>query len=145
MVQQLNYISLIILSPAIVLAKLSIIALFLRIFPQKHLRAILYMLAIITIACCTSQAFVVAFQCGPVSLSWDFQTVGNCYNISVAVVILGAVNVVTDFLLCIIPIPYFLRLNMPLRQRICLCSLFLTGLMSVSSPETPGRQVFTNN
>ncbi|POS75882.1 hypothetical protein DHEL01_v205724 [Diaporthe helianthi] len=133
-VQKLNYLALILLSPAIVLAKVSVVATLLRIFPQpmRCLRIFLFATAGLVILCCTCQAFLVIFQCSPVQFSWVLgrPDEGSCYGLEPAVLALGVVNVVTDFVICITPIPYFLRLNMPAAQKACLCALFLSGLIA---------------
>lgn len=134
-VQKLNYLALILLSPAIVLAKVSVIATLLRIFPQpmKYLRLFLFATAGLVILCCTCQAFLVIFQCSPVQFSWMLggPDEGTCYGLEPIVLALGIVNVVTDFVICLTPIPSFLRLKMPVAQKACLCALFLSGLMYV--------------
>jgi hypothetical protein len=132
-VQKLNYLALILLSPSIVLAKVSVIATLLRIFPHpmRYLRLFLLATAAVIVLCCTCQAFLVIFQCTPVQFSWMLGAPdeGTCYGLEPVVLALGIVNVVTDFVICLTPIPYFLRLKMPAAQKACLCALFLTGLM----------------
>lgn len=132
-VQKLNYLALILLSPSIVLAKVSVIATLLRIFPQpmKYLRLFLFATAGLVVLCCTCQAFLVIFQCSPVQFSWVVGGMeqGTCYGLQPVVLTLGIVNIVTDFVICLTPIPYFLRLKMPAAQKACLCALFLSGLM----------------
>lgn len=131
-VQKLNFVSLILLSPAIVLAKLSVIAILLRVFPRtmKALRVFFLALAGVIIGCCTTQALLVIFQCSPVQSSWDLEA-GSCYinSLENVTISLGALNLVTDLMVCIAPIPYFLRLKIPGPQKLCLCALFLSGLM----------------
>ncbi len=39
----------------------------------------------------------------------------------------SAINIATDILLCILPIPHLWALNLPVRQRIVLCILFAGG------------------
>ncbi|KAL1870752.1 hypothetical protein Daus18300_005072 [Diaporthe australafricana] len=133
-VQKLNYLALILLSPSIALAKISVIATLLRIFPNpmKYLRLFLFATAGIVILCCTCQAFLVIFQCSPVKFSWVLggPEQGKCYGLETVVLTLGIVNIVTDFVICLTPIPYFLRLKMPAAQKACLCALFLSGLIA---------------
>ncbi|KAI3395079.1 hypothetical protein diail_1836 [Diaporthe ilicicola] len=133
-VQKLNYLALILLSPSIALAKISVIATLLRIFPNsmKCLRLFLFAIAGLIILCCTCQAFLVIFQCSPVKFSWVLggPEHGKCYGLETVVLALGIVNIVTDFVICLTPIPYFLRLKMPTAQKACLCALFLTGLIA---------------
>jgi hypothetical protein len=61
--------------------------------------------------------FVTIFQCRPVSGAWNFSYL---YASS-------AVNVATDILLCVLPLPHLWRLNMPLKQRLILCVLLAGG------------------
>ena len=41
----------------------------------------------------------------------------------------GAINILTDFILCLSPLPLFWRLNIARRDRIVICLLFATGLL----------------
>lgn len=131
-VQKINYIALTILAPAIILAKLSVVALLLRVFPpaMKALRFFLLGLAVVIIGCCVTQALLIVFQCFPVQASWDIES-QTCYiePLDAVVMGLGALNVATDLVICVTPIPYFMKLKLPRPQRMCLCGLFLSGLM----------------
>ena len=52
------------------------------------------------------------------------------YYILIAIIDLyasSAVNIATDILLCVLPLPHLWRLKMPLKQRIILCVLFAGG------------------
>lgn len=131
-VEKMNYVALIIIAPSIILAKLSIVSILLRVFPEsmRVLRFFLFALATVLTACCITQALLVMFQCSPIQASWNIEA-GDCYIQSLEAVTmgLGVLNLFTDLMLCITPIPYFWQLNMPKPQKICLCGLFMTGLM----------------
>lgn len=132
-IEMLNYTSLVIIAPAIILAKLSIITILLRIFPEsmRALRYFLFTLAAILTACCVTQALLVMFQCSPIQASWNIEA-GDCYIQSLEAITmgLGVLNLFTDLMICVTPIPYFWQLNMPKPQRICLCALFMTGIFA---------------
>lgn len=139
--QELNYAALAIAAPSIMLGKLSVLAVLLRVFPVNmagHLRALLYGLAVVIVCCCSGQALLVVFQCWPVRTSWDLLAAGDggggggmCVIEPLATVALalGALNVATDLVICLAPIPRFLRLKIEKPQKACLCALFLSGLM----------------
>lgn len=131
-IELMNYTALIVIAPAIIIAKLSIITILLRIFPDtmRALRYFLFTLAAVLTACCVTQALLVMFQCSPIQASWNIEA-GVCYIQSLEAITmgLGTLNLFTDLMLCITPIPYFWQLHMPKPQKICLCALFLTGLM----------------
>lgn len=132
-----NFVSLVFISPCICLAKLSIIATLLRIFTAqlattRPLRRVLLVTAVVVAACCGAQLVFVIFQCTHVALSWELldpSVTGSCANLEEAVVWVGVVNGVTDLVICCAPVPVFMKLQLPLRQRLCVCALFLSGLM----------------
>lgn len=131
-VELMNYAVLIIIVPSIILSKLSIITILVRVFPEsmRALRCFLYALAFILTGCCVSQALLIGFQCSPIQASWNFDA-GKCYITSLESITmgLGILNVVTDVAICVAPIPYFWRLNVPKPQKVCLCAVFMSGLM----------------
>lgn len=134
-----NFISMLLICLSICLAKLSIVATLLHIFNAKTLtcnvmRKVLLLISMIVVLCCAGQFFFVIFQCTTVRLSWmisEIGTLGSCSNLETAVVVSGAINAITDFLITCAPIPSFMKLQMPLKQRLCLSALFLSGLMLV--------------
>lgn len=134
-VQELNYVSLIMLSICICLAKVSIITTLLHIFTSQTIKVLRYILLVtefVVVACCLTQSLLVIFQCRPIRLSWmlsELGTDGSCISLEPAVVGSGVFNVVTDLIITLAPVKYFLQLNMPLRQKLCLSGLFLSGIM----------------
>lgn len=135
-VLEYNFVSLVFLSPAICLSKLSIVATLLRIFTwqasPRLLRHVLLATSLVVTVCCGSQLVFTIFQCSRVPLSWELldpAESGSCGNLETAVLAAGVMNVVTDFVICCSPIPVFMKLQLPLRQRLCVSALFLSGLM----------------
>lgn len=134
-VLEYNFVGLVFLSPAICLSKLSIVATLLRIFTwqaSRLLRNVLLATSLVVAACCGSQLIFTVFQCTSVPLSWrliDPEEKGSCGNLEEAVLAAGVINVATDFVICCSPIPVFMKLQLPLRQRLCVSALFLSGLM----------------
>lgn len=116
------------------IAKLSVLIILLRVFPQsmRLLRIMLYVLATVVLVCCTLQALMVIFQCTPFNSSWDIDNGSDLCDIEpleTVALSLGALNVITDVIICVTPIPYFLKLQISRPQKICLCGLFLSGLV----------------
>ena len=71
--------------------------------------------------------FVTINQCRPVSGAWNFTIDRKCIDYISYLYASSAVNVATDILLCVLPLPHLWRLNMPLKQRIILCVLLAGG------------------
>lgn len=131
-VQMMNYTGLILSAPVVILAKTAVIILLLRIFPDtmRALRYFLIAMAAVLTACCLSQAFVITFQCWPVQASWRLNY-GACFvgPLEAIAMGLGAVNIATDLAICITPIPFFWRLSISKPQKLCVCAVFMTGLV----------------
>lgn len=130
-VLKMNYIALTILAPAIILGKLSVVALLIRIFPSsmRALRYFLISLGVIITACCTTQALTVIFQCSPVPASWDIESSSCQVPLQAIVFGLGALNTATDVLVCVAPVPVYWKLKISRPQKMCLSGLFLCGLL----------------
>lgn len=133
-----NFISILLIFISICLAKLSIVATLLHIFDAKTislLRTVLLITSLVVIICCVTQVLLVIFQCTTVQLSWNVSeigTLGSCSNLETVVAITGTINILTDFVITCAPIPSFMKLQMPIKQKLCLSTLFLSGLMLVS-------------
>jgi hypothetical protein len=115
---------------ATMLTKLSIITSFLRIFPQKELRRVLIGTAVVVVGQGISAIFACIFQCSPVSAAWDFSIQNaTCYNFKDFLYANSAINIVTDFILCVAPLPYLWRLDIPVKQKLIVCFLFGIGFV----------------
>ena len=119
---------------AIATTKLSIIASYLRIFPNSGLRKFMYVTGVFIIGLWISAIFATVFQCRPINAAWDFTIEGKCYSFVNFLYASAGVNIATDLIVCLAPIPYFWKLNLPVRQKMIVSFLFLVGLLYVSHP-----------
>ncbi|KAH7551433.1 hypothetical protein BM1_09749 [Bipolaris maydis] len=71
--------------------------------------------------------FVTFFQCIPYYGAWEFTIERKCIDYVAYLYASSAVNVITDIALCVLPLPYFWRLDMSRKQRIILCMLLGGG------------------
>ena len=115
-------------SLAIAFTKLSIMVLYLRIFPGNTLRKIIFATSAFTGAFCVASVCATIFQCAPVQAAWDFEIMdAKCYDYTTFLYVSSAVNVATDVLVCVMPLGHFWRLKLPKKQKMILCGLFLVG------------------
>ncbi|KAH3919926.1 hypothetical protein HBI56_032730 [Parastagonospora nodorum] len=112
---------------AIGCTKVAIISSYLRLIQGKTFRLIMYMTLFIVVGLWICGIFVSLFQCDPVDQAWKIDPNRKCINYVNYLYASSAVNVFTDVVLCILPIPYLWKLKMPVRQRIVLCLLFVGG------------------
>lgn len=109
---------------AITLTKCSLIYTYLQIFPQPRFRRLMY--GVGTLALC------IWFICVVIELTvkWDWfitpKGLATFVNFSY---FYSCVNALTDFVLCIAPVKLFWELNMPLRERLIVSTLFTLGLV----------------
>ncbi|KAH7081372.1 hypothetical protein BKA63DRAFT_599720 [Paraphoma chrysanthemicola] len=112
---------------SIALTKIAIITSYLRFIQTRNFRILMYVTLGVTIGLWICGIFVTIFQCRPISGAWDYNVQNSCIPFIDYLYASSAVNVFTDIVLCVAPIPHLWRLNMPLRQRIILCILFIGG------------------
>ncbi|OGM50191.1 integral membrane protein [Aspergillus bombycis] len=80
---------------------------------------------------CIIFLFVCIFQCSPIHAYWDFQPTypHHCLNDGAVVFAASVVNIFTDFLSTVIPMPLIWNLKLPARQRIAVMSIFSLGIV----------------
>ncbi|KAH9207394.1 hypothetical protein DL95DRAFT_313834, partial [Leptodontidium sp. 2 PMI_412] len=110
--------------------KLSIISTYVRFFPKGLARKANFGLGITILLFWISSIFAIIFQCVPAQSAWNYSIKGKCYPIKNFFFALSTFNVITDILLCLLPIPLLLSLKMPKAQRAVLCLLFCMGIFA---------------
>lgn len=122
-------------SCAVTFTKTSIVASYLRIFPYRGLRIVMYITTAVTIALFFASIFTTIFQCSPVAAAWNFTIIDRkCFRLVNYLYASTAVNIVTDIILCTAPLPYFWNLQLPRRQKVIVSTLFLIGGLYVVEP-----------
>ncbi|KAF2031008.1 hypothetical protein EK21DRAFT_100112 [Setomelanomma holmii] len=107
--------------------KIAIISSYLRFIQARTFRMIMYITLAVTVGLWICGIFVTIFQCRPIYGAWDYTAQQSCLNYVDYLYASSSVNVLTDIVLCISPIPHLWRLKMPPRQRVILCILFAGG------------------
>lgn len=117
------------------LTKISILLLYLRIFPQTVIlgwfRPTVWIL--IGICAATNVAFVlsVVFECKPVVgafRAWDGSVEAQCFNTTAQIIAMAGTNILLDLLAFFLPIPKLLQLEISMQKKSGVCLTFLTGL-----------------
>ena len=62
---------------------------------------------------------------------WLLDNAGKfvCYNENVYIVFMATFSMITDFLVCILPLTLFMKLHMHWRQKIALAAIFGVGFL----------------
>jgi hypothetical protein len=68
--------------------------------------------------------------CKPIEMNWN-PTVegGSCGNQNAAFTAVGIVDIITDLIILILPVPMVYKLQVPRANKIGLCCIFGTGLL----------------
>ena len=67
------------------------------------------------------------FQCRPVRAAWDTTVKGECIQINLVFMILAGINVLTDIILLLAPLPTLWGLQMAKAMKLQLIGIFCIG------------------
>ncbi|OTA90489.1 hypothetical protein M434DRAFT_397938 [Hypoxylon sp. CO27-5] len=117
------------------LVRMSILFFYLRIFSHIPLaRRLIRLTILFFIACCIAFDFAIMFGCAPFDYywtMWDGQHEGHCISIN-AIFWSGAIIVIAmDFWVILIPLPFIVRMNLPLRKKITTGIMFALGILVI--------------
>ncbi len=115
--------------------KFSILAFYGDIFPRRRLRQTLFGLAIFMGAWAISASFAGIFQCTPTEYGWNPSLEGgSCIDYGKVVLVAGAFNIITDFVILLLPVPLIWGLEMSAQEkRMLLLAFFLGGSACIVS------------
>jgi hypothetical protein len=123
-------------------AKISILLLYVKVFHiRRRFRWFCYFMMAITSAYCTTFFFIYAFDCKPVYYNWHFDPMHyDCIDITHVKMATGAVNILTDLIIVLMPLPLVLQLHLAKAQKVGLFLVFSTGFFILIT--TIVREVF---
>ena len=73
-------------------------------------------------------AFEIA-MCRPREKIWNQLLPGHCFNNDASFLATGIFNVISDFMILILPMPALWRLQVPLRKKVMMIAVFATGFL----------------
>lgn len=117
--------------PAVALAKVSILIFYLRINPARSFRYQVFFVLFVTIGYMIAICLSLIFECHPIAKFWDPSVEGKCLHVQDLYLANGILNVVTDFLVLLVPIPMLVALHVSTRQKVVLGCVFATGSLCV--------------
>ena len=108
--------------------KMSILLLYLRIFHiDKVFRYCTWIVMFITFGYLFSNIWTQIFTCQPIDKFWRPETPGHCIDSIVAFYVFGPLNFITDLLIFVLPMPMVWRLQLSLKEKIGVSTIFLFG------------------
>lgn len=112
--------------------RVSILCFYLRIFPQRLFRRIVYAIMAANISYGAAFVFMSIFQCNPVQAAWtrwDGTVEARCINVNAIGWASAGINIGFDVAILILPLPGLVSLAMSWQRKIHL--LFVFGLGSL--------------
>lgn len=119
----------------IMFTKLSILTLYIRIFQVKKMfRNLCYGMMAFTVVYLIMFFFLFAFNCNPPARTWHligWTGGGSCFDNIKTSYAVGGINIFTDVVILIMPIPLLSQLNLNFTHKIGLIAIFGTGILYV--------------
>ncbi|RGP63994.1 hypothetical protein FSPOR_8322 [Fusarium sporotrichioides] len=110
--------------------KLSLLFFFLRIFPSRGVRKLLWGAVVFISLNGLTFALVAIFQCQPIShfwTSWDGEHTGRCASVNGVAWSNGAINIASDFWILGIPLFQLRKLNLDWKKKVGIGMMFSVG------------------
>ena len=106
--------------------KASILYLYHRIFfVSRGFMIGLWVLGVFVACYSITQFFAAILQCMPIASTWDPEIKGYCINTDIGATVIATLNVLTDFIILILPMPILWRLQKPTKEKIQIMGMFL--------------------
>ena len=112
------------------LIKISILTLYLRLFPNQIFRRLVIGAIIFLIAFTIASTFVIIGDCSPVHFNWSLsRDRAHCLHRWNVILVIACVSVLTDSFILLMPLPIIARLNMATGKKLELLGLFGIGTL----------------
>ncbi|KAF9889994.1 hypothetical protein FE257_006674 [Aspergillus nanangensis] len=110
------------------LVKFSILAQYYRIFEVRKFRILVVSVAVFVLLYTIITIFVNAFECRSKPWrAWDPSFPTGCNNLPATYFSTAGINILTDLIILVMPLPLLMRLNLNPKRRWALVGIFLTG------------------
>ncbi|KAM0270896.1 hypothetical protein ACHAQH_009258 [Verticillium albo-atrum] len=113
------------------LCKISILLLYLQLFPVAHIVWVSYTTIGVIIAWAIATILAGSFICRPFAMNWD-QTIpgGTCGNQVTSFTVTGIINLVTDVVVLVLPMPLLYKLQLATYKKVTLIAVFGMGAVT---------------
>ncbi|KAK2017581.1 CFEM domain-containing protein [Colletotrichum eremochloae] len=111
--------------------KASILFFYLKIFPDRRFRRVLWTVQIINLLVCLTFIIVCLAQCRPFSYfwtSWDGEHEGTCLDLTWIGLTHVGMNIALDIVMLVLPVTQIYKLNMDMRKKIGVIAMFQAGI-----------------
>ncbi|KAK4208919.1 integral membrane protein [Rhypophila decipiens] len=126
------YASLLVYNASLLLVKISITLMYRRIFVTRIMRIVTVTTLVFLVAWGFAMEFSLAFICVPAKRFWDISAnpEGFCHDFLKVFLAVAVTNMLTDFIIFLIPLPSIRTLQLPLKQKLALAFILCLGLLT---------------
>ncbi|KAI3327483.1 hypothetical protein F4824DRAFT_438808 [Ustulina deusta] len=117
------------------LIRVSIILFYLRIFRTPRAKVVITWTLAFVVLFSVTALFPIVLQCSPVGylwLQWDGTHKGQCINFRAFVWVATTIGIALDFWIVLVAYSLVSRLQLPLKKKIMVSSMFLVGLVAIA-------------
>ncbi|MCJ1427901.1 hypothetical protein MMC29_005807 [Sticta canariensis] len=110
--------------------KISILLFYLQLFVTKQFSIAAYITMFVVCLWCIQQVLAALLICKPISYNWNFHNqTGTCGNTTANCIAGAAINVFTDLVILLLPMPTIWSLKIPTRSKLSLSFIFGLGFL----------------
>ena len=110
--------------------KMSILILYLRLFAVNRIfRYLTWSTMLFVVGYLSANLFTQIFGCSPRSKYWNPDIPGHCINYTKAGLAYGSMNIASDLLIFVLPLPIVWRLKLSRREKAGVSIIFMSGAM----------------
>lgn len=109
-------------------SKLSVLLMYTALIPIPSLQKWAKGTGILIIIWNISDVIAGLFICRPIAKNWDFALPGSCGSQPKFYFSMGVVNLITDAVIILLPMPYLFRLRMATRRKVLAMALLSIGI-----------------
>ncbi|KAI4282372.1 MAG: hypothetical protein L6R35_005428, partial [Caloplaca aegaea] len=111
--------------------KMSILILYLRLFAvNRTFRYVTWSMMFLVCGYLMANLLTQIFGCSPRSKYWEPGTPGHCIDYTTAGLAYGSMNIVSDLLILILPIPLVWQLELSRREKVSISVIFMSGTIT---------------
>ncbi|KIW27818.1 uncharacterized protein PV07_07521 [Cladophialophora immunda] len=110
------------------MTKITIVLLYLRIFPTRKFKILAWSVIGYVVAYCTAAVCTSIWQCDPIEKAWKKTLPGHCIDIGKLWYANSVLTIVADLVLIAMPVNQIVRLKLPLSQKLGLIFVFSLGV-----------------
>ncbi|KAH8654478.1 hypothetical protein BGZ60DRAFT_154914 [Tricladium varicosporioides] len=115
----------------VTLVKLAVLTLYYRLFGSRGcFRVTAWIVAPVLILWGICIILEVFLDCKPLAFNWDLRAHGTCVDRRIMHYSVGSVNIGTDVLLLILPIPYIIGLRLESKRKFGILAMFSLGIFN---------------